>query len=203
MKLATSLIYTLFMSLALAGNEVGNGGDVIICPENIQLLDYFEAADHGFIINPIEGEYIQIASDYLKSFSKIDAKLAKQYQRRLGEIIGEIDFKPRVSLVDIPDSLNDSIPKNCKVEQIAIRRNLPVANKSFIINKDLWDKLSNQNKAGLILHEIIYEHFSYLGDKDSRKARFFNGFIAHDSAKKKMEKSYKSMLQEKEIPIYR
>lgn len=205
MKILITIGIILHSVTVFSGNEVGNGGDIIQCKNSIQLLDYYEAKEHGFII-PEDGkykDYKKAAFDLLDEFSKIDNKLATQYRERLNEIDKQIDLRSSITLTDIPDSNHEMLPKGCKLHQIAIRRKEEKKGKLFLINKDLWDQLNNINKAGLILHEIVYEHFLYLGEKDSKKARFMNALISHVSTKKPLPSAYKKLLQSNEIPIYR
>ncbi|MDD0853990.1 hypothetical protein HBN50_12835 [Halobacteriovorax sp. GB3] len=205
MKVFISIVFFLILTPSFAGNEVGNGGDVIVCNESVTLLDYYEAKDFDFSIPPLEKskDYREVLTDIFDEFLKIDKKLANQYQKRLQEIENQIDFRASITLTDIPDSNHEALPKGCKLEQIAIRRNQEKNGKLFLVSKDLWDKLDSNNKAGLILHEIIYEHFLYLGEKDSKKARYMNALISHIGSKKPLPSKYKTLLQSKQIPIYR
>ena len=194
------------MSLAHGGNEVGNGGDVIVCKDNkVMLLDYHEAKDYGFDINLKEDDvgYRPVLLNIISEFKKIDSKLADQYLKRLNEIDIEINFKESVDLVDIPDSYHVSLPKSCELKQVAIRLKEMRNGKQFVIDKDLWRKLDTGHQAGLILHEIIYEHFLFLGEKNSKKARYMNGLISHIGSGNKLKVSYKELLRDREIPIYR
>ena len=59
------------------------------------------------------------------------------------------------------------------------------------------------HQAGLVIHEIIYENFAYLGEQNSHKARYLNGLIAHVSGSRDLPKPYRHILQELHIPIYR
>lgn len=200
------LIYALMISLAHGGNEVGNGGDVIVCEDNnVMLLDYHEAKEYGFDINLTKDSvgYRSILLDIISKFKKVDPKLADQYLKRINEIDIEINFKESVDLVDIPDSHHVSLPKNCELKQIAIRLKEKRNGKQFVIDKDLWGKLDVRHQAGLILHEIIYEHFLFLGEKNSKKARYMNALISHIGSGNKLKTSYKELLRDREIPIYR
>jgi len=195
----------LYSASIFSGNEVGNGGDIIQCKDSIQLLDFYEAKEYDFIV-PQEKkyeDYKKILSDILDNFSKLDKKLALQYKNRMNEIESKIDFRSSITLTDISDSNHEMLPKNCQLHQIAIRRKEEKREKLFLINKDLWDQLNSINKAGLILHEIIYEHFLYLGEKDSKKARLMNALIFHNGTKTLLPDIYKKMLQSNQIPIYR
>src|SRR5205085_1885391 len=48
----------------------------------------------------------------------------------------------------------------------------------YTINKDLWDRMNTNNRAGLILHEIIYKEALRDGQHDSVKARYFNAYLS-------------------------
>ncbi len=90
----------------------------------------------------------------------------------------EIEFRNDIELVEVDDSKHVSYPKGCKVTQIAIRRAAPHRNgKRFLIRKDLWEKLSPFQGAGLLTHELFYEHLSKLGENDSTKARQLNALL--------------------------
>jgi hypothetical protein len=55
--------------------------------------------------------------------------------------------------------------------------------KLFVIRKDLWEhpKMTNATRAGLIVHEIVYEYFAkHFGDLNSINARNFNATLASD-----------------------
>ena len=114
MKVLISILLLLNLSPSFAGNEVGNGGDVIVCNDSVTLLDYYEAKDFDFSIPPLEKgrDYRKVLTDILDEFLKIDKKLANQYQKRLLEIEKQIDFRPSITLTDIPDSNHEAL--SCK-----------------------------------------------------------------------------------------
>ncbi len=204
MKYIFLLLYLPFY-YSFAGNEVGNGGDVIVCNGRVELLDYFEAKSLNFSLPKVSKKkgHQLIIREILNDFSKIDKKLASQYFQRLSEIYKQIEYRSNIILTDIPDSNNEMLPRECELKQIAIRRKKEINGKLFLISKDLWEQLSSLHKAGLILHEIIYEHFFYLGEKNSRKARYMNALLAHIGSNGKLLMSYKKILQSETIPIYR
>jgi hypothetical protein len=49
--------------------------------------------------------------------------------------------------------------------------------KIYLIDRDLWERLDNNNKAGLVLHEIIYRESIRGGAVNSRAVRKYNGLI--------------------------
>jgi hypothetical protein len=89
------------------------------------------------------------------------------------------------------------------VVQIAIRRNEASSlNKRFTVNQELWKKLSETGKAGLVMHEIIYEHFFKLGETDSVKARTFNAYVFSDQIQQDNSKVFWNLIKELKVPVY-
>jgi hypothetical protein len=193
-------VLTVLVSPAIAQNKVGNGGDVVDCKKaNTKLLDFYEAK---IDFKTKEKNHIVIAEGYITNLKETAPRLATQYLNRLKTIESEIDFKTDVKLTDIKDSLHlyEPISKDCKIYQIAIRRAMVVGDeKRFIIRKDLWNKLSPSHKAGLLTHEIIYEHLAKLGESDSIKVRKLNVHLFSKDAKKE---DFWKLIKDLELPIY-
>lgn len=199
-------IACLFFSLTLEAhtiNKVGNGGDVISCKESgksdVKLLDFYEA---DLSPQSAEADPFKVAAQKIDLIKEIAPRLHDIYSKRLKNLNGEIDYKADVELTDIPDSKHLFVPaaKDCKVLQIAIRKaKVDGTEKRFLIQKSLWDQLNSANKAGLLIHEIIYEHLSKMGEEDSRKARKINAYIFNDKIDKKEFWNYITKL---EVPLY-
>lgn len=194
----------LFSNLCFAeGNKVGNGGDGVFCkdtkPSEGQLLDFYEA-DVKF--KTALKDHNAVVKERFEELQKIAPKLGAQYLNRLKDIESEFDFKSNIELTDIKDSKHLFKPgaKDCEILQIVIRkRSTTLDDKRFLVRQDLWDKLPVTDKAGLISHEIIYEHFMKLGATDSIKARTLNRYLYLDKMDKK---KFWDLVQELEIPIY-
>jgi hypothetical protein len=159
--------FALLLSVsALAGGSVGNDGDGVVCRaqdgtiQSVELLDYYEGrVQRGFDLSlghPAEDFQIKI-NRILQNLSKLANIRSKKYAELSNDFFNQAVLIPNVDLVDIPDSQNIIVPKNCKVEQLAIQREpqLP-GDKRYTISKDLWDQMDGNQKAGLILHEVIY-----------------------------------------------
>lgn len=169
------------------GDDKGNGGDVVVCYDeqkkikSVQLLDHYEGyKKFGFVIDLGDGQgplnKVKFVLDHL---SKFDEGRAKRYWQQAQNFESESLFWPGVELVDIPDSQHIAIPKNCKIEQVAIQQEptLP-EQKRFTISKDLWDLMDDTNRAGLILHEIIFQEAIELHQTNSIRSRYFNAMIS-------------------------
>jgi hypothetical protein len=201
-----SILFSLIMllpSFAFAQNKVGNGGNVIRCQiENkptVALLDFYEGDIHPQFqaTDPQE-----IAKQVLSKIKTVAPKIADQYLKRLSQINAEIEYKEEIELVEVPDSkhLFKPLSKNCEVLQIAVRNNVALSSeKRFLIRKDLWQQMDPVQQAGLLTHEIIHEHLTKLGEKDSIKARKINVFLYSDKTK---PSEFWDLIKELEVSIY-
>lgn len=67
---------------------------------------------------------------------------------------------------------------NCKIAQLAMQEDMKRDGRSFIkIHKKLWDKMDNDHKAGLLLHELFLLHQrreALEESSDTRNARYMN-----------------------------
>lgn len=201
------LITTTFSASASSGNEVGNGGDVLVCPDRIQLFDFFEfQGQHGDSIEERTGDYKEIAKEVIKQLQKHDVAFAKLLERRLETFMDNAHLVSDAKLVNIKDtqSLVRKIGKDCTVEQVAIlKKKVLATEKKFLINKEFWEKLSETHKAGLVIHELIYEYFADLGEKNSVNARGLNSYLFSNNFSKVSTEEYWKMIRSMKVPHYR
>jgi hypothetical protein len=199
------LLFVIPFSPAEANNKVGNGGNVVICrpkapaKATARLLDFYE---HELVPGAEGEDPVSIAGKKLDGLEEAAPALAALYRKRLREIKGEMELKGGVALTSVDDSKHLFTPadKKCQVKQIAIRRKNPGSDeKLFLVSKDLWELLDPANQAGLLLHEVIYEHFSKLGEEDSTKARRLNHALF---AGKPGKEKFWTMIKEMRVPIY-
>lgn len=189
----------LLITLAWGGNEVNNGGHAVVCKDQApRLLDYVEHKVEGAEM----GDYRPSVASLIAKLAKVDDSTAAQYGRRWAKWDEESELLPESKLQIVRDSFHVSVPKDCKLKQLAVRRQFPLgAEKRFSIDKDIWDKMPAVHQAGLVMHELIYEHFKFLGESDSRKARAYNAYIARmpeDASKADYVKFVKSL----KVPLY-
>jgi hypothetical protein len=92
-----------------------------------------------------------------------------------------INWMSDVDLELTPDSYEIARPRgNCKIEQIV---NLQLATISpftskYAVNKDIWDKMDNTNKAATILHESLYAFLkAYFKEPNSVRVRRMVGLV--------------------------
>lgn len=178
------------------GSNVGNGGSGIICRDgkkinSIELFDFYEArvmrdwsAEVDF--TPDQSKTVlQQAIDtaqYLidTRWKTIDPVMATYLSLRLQE------FEKDALFVDQPMPLQDDVaaviaaPAGCRREQIVIARE-PDLNESarYTVRKAYFDhaSFSNLDRAGLILHELLYRLTSVNGAKTSSGVRYMNSLF--------------------------
>ncbi len=205
-------------SLMAEGGHAGNGGDVVVCrnPQNeitsIELLDYYEGRSFPPHVTPSLGDAsliidqkIEIA---LQRLSRLDSKRAENYRTEAKTFLEKAYFESGSELIDIPDSNHLMYPNGCKVEQIVIAKGdgsmsedfwhlwVPEG-KDYVVNEDLWSNplFSDDHKAGLILHEIIYKEarqaFKHIS---SIWSRHFNVMVSSTLLQEFSTKDYVQLL---------
>ena len=208
-------------TLSFAGNEVGNGGDLLKCPNSPNVLFDFKETSINKVTLMLESkedhkdEY-KLAEKVIMRLKTLAPKIYKKYSNDL------LSFKARTRFIegevfrDILDSKHVSLPKDCELLQVATQQVDPLSKDTIIsINKDLYSKLDTPNKAGLILHEIIYEHFKFFSDdnhpnqhskpfseQNSVKVRMFNRYLHSKEIGTHTEKQFHDFFERLGIPSY-
>lgn len=168
---------------AFAAKIIGNGGDVVVCEKRtppIQLLDFYEAAKLSDLklVDP-EGH------TYLEKVNSLANRISKRFPALARTILADVDvFEKRkkimddVELKDIDDSHHTVLPPHCQIAQIANQK-APLFPRHpwFIIDAALWAGLDETNKAGLVIHEIIYRQGLRYGLEHSMGVRYLVGLL--------------------------
>ncbi len=182
MKLIKFYILTLLLfstsgqTFAVTWSKVGNAGFVIDCDGQVELFDFYEAKDKFTFYKP-QGETVrQKVNYYLNKLESLDPNRAKNYRYQFNNYwtqnMVEHKFRSIFQLdhleVQDKDYQKDygigqiTIPKNC-VLKLALQQIAPEYKngdrrgflKVEVYNK-LWDQLSNDLKASLVIHELFY-----------------------------------------------
>jgi hypothetical protein len=193
-------------AFANGGQEVGNGGDAVVCRDaggavtSAELLDYYEARELRGIIKDLGPPDLAIDAKValvLDRVARLSPKRAAHYRHQAGEFMSEARFLSGVDLVEVPDSDHLAFPHGCRVEQLAIQKQPEFAeDKRYTINQDIWDKLDGDSRAGLILHEIIYREAFEQGATDSVGARYLHSRLAEASGATLTQPEFVSILNE-------
>lgn len=159
----------------------------------------------------------KLARDVFKRISKFDSRLnawadvADQFCGKNASS-GHEYFQSR----DLRDDLNfkafnaeDSgkvdLPENCSLRQAALQYwNSYYAERQYVFSNEFWDNCGNggdsyfhtTERAGLLVHEIVYRSLFERGQTDSTKARRFVAQISRLDADKMTQAQYDSLAHE-------
>lgn len=222
----TLVVFTLcFAFIANASfDRKGNGGDALVCYNSngeirsVKLLDYYEALQKQRIESIELGEkewgFHEKVLYALNRLEAIDYLRAQKYKQWYKDFFNQDELTWGENLVNIADTGALSIPNNCEIKQIAVQESpsLP-GDKRYIISKSLWSLMDEDNKAGLILHELIYreviseERCGGLDDIEekhvcsqlhlnSKRVRYYNSLISSSAMAEMSEREYHQFLIE-------
>jgi hypothetical protein len=152
-----SLLLFCFQSFAKEG---GNGGGVIICPNSIELYDFYEAKNSYPRIDVWKNDprfsmedYLGAALNHLKSdIPEVHDLVEKMVKSILG--MPKNQMYVNVTIPMIEDATITVLGRGCQYEQAA---NWNERFKKLFISERLFGKLDGLNQAGLIMHEAIYK----------------------------------------------
>lgn len=182
-----SAFYFLLAILAVqtvqAGDKILNGGNVIVCGNSVELLDYYEARLTGKKLqyDPNLNSYTEKLNQLFDRWKKVAPKRMALYAGWLNEFESESGIYLGIQIPDIPDTGSVVIPSECKMTPVAFQRrdeDIFPGEKRYMINKDLWDRMNEDQKAGLVLHELIYREAIKSAHPTSLPTRYFNSFLA-------------------------
>jgi len=153
-----------FANLARASGEKGNGGDAVVCRDDqskiisAEPLDVYEARK----LRQINVTGLQRIGDTRSAFNILLDRLGSLSPVRAGRFRSFFENFQRDQtmtdgvLVDIPDSEHLSYPRGCAIEQLIIQR-IPETpfDRTFLIQKSIWARLTPVNQAIMIMHEAF------------------------------------------------
>jgi hypothetical protein len=114
----------------------------------------------------------------LDRFARIAPRRAAQYRAQASTFEADALFLKGTQLVDVPDSQHLALPNGCAAEQVVIQKDPDFPeDKRYTVNQDLWDRLTDEGRAGLVLHEVIFREALTHGHRDSVKVRYFNSYL--------------------------
>ena len=74
--------------------------------------------------------------------------------------------------------------------------------KRFLVSAVYWKRLSEPRRAGLLAHELIYEHLAKLGATDSRASRKFVALLFSPKFKDMSSGDFWLFMKELKVPVY-
>lgn len=183
---------SLVASVSSAGPRSSGGGFVIACPEtpvsaaSVQLLDIYEIENQHTVV-PVTGD---LKKEYVDAVGRLNARLgAPNYVQENGEAIQKnlTRFFQSIVWVDQADNLPIAddlgkkpwIPSQCQIRQMAY---FDDASQRIYVNRELFQKLNTRDQAALVLHELFFHEFRYLGESTSQSSRRLTGLAFVSSA---------------------
>lgn len=184
------------------------GGDAVVCYagnniKSVELLDYFEATQMGLNLDlgPESLAYDQKVKFVVERWAQFDPVLSSFFGDELLNFSEKVAFLDRSFLNDIDDSNEVISPSNqCHLRQMAISRldDLAPGEKKFLIDKELWLLMNSSQKAGLVLHEVLWSFYKKNSRHlmDSNLIRRFNGIIASSLMKQYTVEHYVQVIRQ-------
>ncbi len=151
--------------ISYAGQEVGNGGDLLVCTDSVgaktfELYDLFEGRTRHKLtmVPPTASDPMTMVRELISRIDSINPTRANLYRMWLETFDGEVEYVNGGNLIDIPDTGDGYIPSSCELRQFAVQRTTSFpGEKRYLIDQSLWSNpaATNYVKASLILHELI------------------------------------------------
>jgi hypothetical protein len=146
-------------AFAAGGDELGNGGDALICKENgvltYRLFDLADVISNGGLTPRATPELeADIEKEVLEQLRLKDPERACLYEQGLASFRRQ-SLHSDLPLYDVSDEGFVQIPKNCGLKQVIIQFKKNSAYKYFV-DSDLYFKLPPRDRVALRFHELIY-----------------------------------------------
>lgn len=181
------------------GYGMGNGGDAVVCYTDstrstitsVQMFDYWEQEQVLHFGKVDLGASSLSVQDKIQMvvyrIAKFDPVLAEEIKSKALNLANNIQnyLATSYQLPEIDDANPKVIPtqKNCFIEQYGVQyKDVITGQRRFLISDKFYNfpGTSNDDKAGLILHEAIYRYAilqnSVLNNSDG--VRYFNYIVA-------------------------
>ncbi|MDX9731714.1 MAG: hypothetical protein RBT63_08085, partial [Bdellovibrionales bacterium] len=180
----TLLFPCLIGSFANAWTYKGNGGYAVVCRNQdgsiskAELLDFYE----GRILRGLSVELGEPTASLeqkveimLQRLEQVSPFRAQTYRLQFATFFKETRFLKDVQLADIGDAIPIAIPKNCGAEPVVNQREpeFPL-DPRYVIDEEIWDELAQDDRAGLIVHELVYRE---LKQETSLNTRYITSLL--------------------------
>lgn len=172
------------------GGDLG-GGHVLVCKVgpyaySLKLLDLHEAENNGLDLDFGSGRTFTEKLDYVfDRLGKVSPGRAFVYRAMARNMLTkETEWLSNTEMPVIDDVKVSPIPKNCILVLAAYQKTAheaPPKTKTYFVDRDIFALLSEDSKAALILHEILYREARYSYTKDSDFARAMVGLFSGPS----------------------
>jgi hypothetical protein len=160
-----------------SGGVDGGGGNAVVCRDNAnkitsaEVLDIYEGrVQYGVTPLPSLGTVEEQVHEVLTRLGK--GNLPNSFAQMLHNgatwvLQKKVMLPDGTGLTIIDDSFPDVLPKDCKIEQLANW----TPQDQVLVDTEIWNSLSDTNKAALVAHEILYYFYRIYGAEDSVRVR--------------------------------
>jgi hypothetical protein len=171
-KIFVTVLLLAGMQAHATGAISGGGGKGVVCRDpsgaitSAQTLDLYEGRVlYGLnipVFNKVtmQTQLAHALSIIPKSVRPLIEGYANSVQQNMRLVHG-IDLQP------IDDALVVALPQGCMAEQLANY----FSDTNVVVNGDIWDRMSESDRAALILHEAVYKAARLYGATDSQRSR--------------------------------
>lgn len=185
--IAILLIAASFGAPAALADRVNNGGPGIACRSDdeaevknvVETLDLHEARLRGLTIDlgPSQKLVLEKIDMALQRLARLDPEREARYRARLADVFAALEFDLDDDLGLVDDLGEFEMKTGCELVQLARRSQLDEV-VHIVVSKRMWDLLDGDNRAALMLHEVIYdEAIEVYGHTTSDATRRLNGLL--------------------------
>ncbi|WP_374027373.1 hypothetical protein ACES2J_11950 [Bdellovibrio bacteriovorus] len=168
---ALATLFILILALpyqSFAGDEICNGGDVIVCPRKTpRLLDLYERdVIYSYGAHPQEAMWSAFKPLHIKDTVAELIEPIKTTAPALHTCLSsyidnesfweQIRYLPGHEMYNVKDEVSYVVPVGCEKKQVALQFRTPLHKAPrYLINHDIWTRMNSFQQAGLIVHEIL------------------------------------------------
>jgi hypothetical protein len=182
------LISSLFAAAAWAGghgDSAGNGGTVMACQPNtaqetLITYDIYE----GQVQRHLTPDMGATGMDYLQKVELVINRIPEQNAEFRQTLLNYLqEFKTHsefgdFDLVPVDDTGQLVLAPGCIIRQAAVQREpFSSVEKRYFLDQKIWNRLDENSKAALVLHEIVYRMTIVAGHNTSVGARLLNSIL--------------------------
>lgn len=206
------------------GNGIGNGGPVFAYPTQdyrgckslssytrAEIVDYhFARKEWGLLpdlgapedwkevpgLDLLEEGYLKPVKFVLHRLRRLSPDRAERYWKSALEFQADHRKRKDVCLTRIPDDNLRYTPVGADPLQIVIHSDPKVPEDArYLVSEDLWKLLDETNRAGLILHEVIYREALENGQDNSYLTQYFNAWISSKKIETLTQEQFNDLLK--------
>jgi hypothetical protein len=208
-----SLIFVVMVSVGVlahaGGDELGNGGDVLVHVENgravYEVLDLYE----GRMLRGFEPRKSLMKpngnlEELMALLEAKDPSRACLYKTWLKDFKNERELD-RTSLTNIHDEGPVYIPDGYKLVQTVIQDSdaFKRGNPRYYIDKKIFNRMDEFNRAAMVVHELIYREGLTMNRpsfKNSVRVRYFDAFLFSKQVLKVSRATYEQVCEASGLP---